>query len=201
MGADGAPSVPHCAISVRKVGGQTVGGRKWRVELLLADFVLRVFFAVLVCRGVLLAVARPFMSPPWRHCRDGLRPGGWMGWSGVIMVGRGGGSKFCPLFLWSRERLSHFLASPTISLAIFSPLIVHPMSPCWHRCSDGVRCDGCIMGSGVIMVGRGAGFKISALFLWARARLLHFLGTVHNVVRHLLLVARSSDVSPLASMR
>jgi hypothetical protein len=30
---------------------------------------------------------------------------------------------------------------------------------------------------------------------------LHFLGTVHNVVRHLLLVARSSDVSPLASMR
>lgn len=60
MGADGAPSVPHCAISVRKMGGQTVGGRKWRVELLLADFVLRVFFVVLVCRGVLLAVARSF---------------------------------------------------------------------------------------------------------------------------------------------
>ena len=58
MGADGAPSVPHCAISVRKVGGQTVGGRKWRVELLLADFVLRVFFALLVCRCVLLVLAR-----------------------------------------------------------------------------------------------------------------------------------------------
>lgn len=58
MGADGAPSVPHCAISVRKVGGQTVGGRKSGVELLLADFVLRVFFAVSDCRGVLLAVAR-----------------------------------------------------------------------------------------------------------------------------------------------
>ena len=58
MGADGAPSVPHCAISVRKMGGQTVGGRKSGVKLLLADFVLRVFFAVLVCRGVLVVVAR-----------------------------------------------------------------------------------------------------------------------------------------------
>lgn len=58
MGADGAPSVPHCAISVRKLGGQTVGGRKWRVELLLADFVLRVFFAVSDCRGALLVLAR-----------------------------------------------------------------------------------------------------------------------------------------------
>ena len=57
-GANGVPSVPHCAISVRKRGGQTVGGRKWRVELLLADFVLRVFFALLVCRGVLLVLAR-----------------------------------------------------------------------------------------------------------------------------------------------